>query len=310
MNIERQLRADYQLGEITEITDMSTSANCYLVVTDNGSFVFKHAGRLDFVQAYEKAAQALRKQGMIAARVFRTTVGSLLTEQGFSLAEYIPGDTPESFTEGEFREAVLYIGRLNRALSDVPFSAAELLSVNVWDKVKSTEFLCDNINYVLAKCEFNPYDRQLLSDAGKLLVKNRDVLQGNPKQLIHTDLGPGNIIFANSKVTAMIDFTPEYENELYSLAQFLFWTCLWKGSVAIATQKIRLAINTYYAVDNQQDAGGAQYLFVYLLKACLFRTFGPILDMLEQGKLDTSRLAGRLQAIKTLFEIKDRIWRE
>ncbi len=310
MNIEQQLRSDYLLGEITEIRDMSTSANCYLIVTDSGSFVFKHAGRLDFVRAYEKAALELRKQGLLAARLCRTKEGSLLTEQGFSLAEYIPGAAPESFTDSEFREAVLYIRRFNRALRGVPFGSAELQSINVWDKVKSTDFLCDNITNVLASCDFNPCDRQLLSDAGRLLVENRNFLQGNRRQLIHTDLGPGNIIFANGKVKAIIDFTPEYENELYSLAQFLFWTCLWNCDAPTAVQKIGSAIEAYCEADNQPDAGCAKHLFIYLLKACLFRTFGPVLNMLEQGKVDTNRVASRVQAIKTLFEIEVIVWNQ
>jgi len=309
MNIEQQLRTDYQLGEIAEIRDISTSANCYLIVTDDGSFVFKHAGRLDFVQAYEKAAQALRAQGLIAARLCRTKVGSFLTEQGFSLTEYIAGDTPESFTDSQFREAVLYISRFNRALRGVPFGATELLAVNVWDKVKSTDFLCDNINNVLDGCEFSPHDRQFLSDAGKLLVENRNFLQSSRKQLIHTDLGPGNIVFSDGRVRTIIDFTPEYENELYSLAQFLFWTCLWKGEASTAANKVLLAINAYDEADHQQDVGCAEHLFIYLLKACLFRTFGPVLNMLEQGRCDASRVASRVQAMKTLFQINDRIWR-
>lgn len=307
MSIERQLRADFELGMITEIRNMSTSNSCYLVVTDDGSFVFKQAGRLDFVKAYDKAVQVLHAQGFIAARLLRTRQGSLATDQGFSLAQYIAGDTPESFDDNQFHAAVQYIGRYNSALRAVPFTADELQSINIWDQAKSTGFLCENIETLLARCNFQRHDREILSDAGKLLVENRSYLEGKAKQLIHTDLGPGNLVFSRGQVKAIIDFTPEYENELYSLAQFLFWTCLWKGDEEVVVQKLRSALSAYYEKDREQSAGVYEELFVYLLKACLFRTFGPILNMLEQGRCDTGRVASRIQAVRILFEVKERL---
>jgi hypothetical protein len=126
-----------------------------------------------------------------------------------------------------------------------------------------------------------------------LLADSLDLLNHLPKQLIHSDLGPGNIIFAGGEVKSIIDFTPAYEHEFYSVAQFLYWTCLWDFERDRSYRRIKFALDA-----------GKDVLFAYLVKACMFRFLGPALNMQRSGTFEPARLARRLSALDHLFAIR------
>ncbi len=98
-----------------------------------------------------------------------------------------------------------------------------------------------------------------------------------------------------------IDFTPDHEHELYSLAQFLYWTRFYPDADA-SLGGIQSALLVYY-----QDAAAAEanleLLLLYLLKASLFRVVGPLLQMQESGAINSQRLNKRLVALRTTLSL-------
>ena len=113
------------------------------------------------------------------------------------------------------------------------------------------------------------------------------------------------MVFADNQVQSIIDFTPEYEHELYSLAQFLYWTCLWKAKDTSAS-KISSALEIYIGSQAQAEPQLPLFL-VYLAKACLFRTMGPMLNMLENGAFDAKKVSSRLAAIEAYLDLRGKL---
>ena len=113
-----------------------------------------------------------------------------------------------------------------------------------------------------------------------------DIFSEAPKQLIHSDPGPDNILFNGDSVYSIIDFTPEYENEIYSLCQFCYWNFYWRGAEIRSDNWL----NLYW---QRETSTAEKRLFqLYMVKAALFRVAGPLMagntnleqrfDILEQ----------------------------
>ncbi|CAH8772637.1 hypothetical protein [Paenibacillus dendritiformis] len=132
-----------------------------------------------------------------------------------------------------------------------------------------------------------------------------DDFNRNPKQLIHSDVGPGNVVFCGNSIQAIIDFTPEYENELYALSQFLYWTFLWEFSGTASLDRIRSTLKVYCNVEVPQEF--SEGLFPYLVKACMVRLMGSMLNDAQTGVFRSSKIRKRMRALETLFDIRQKV---
>lgn len=306
MSIQDILKNEFDVCEILELRDMSKSNPCYHIVTTGTSFVFKQVDRLDFLKVYHKVQNVFNNKGLVQGKLIPTKEHELMSRTGFSLIEYVPGEALEKYNDEQFWSIIKYLYKYNQILREVPFKATELEEVNNWDKLKSVEFMCHKVEEILNQFELEEKTQFLLRSAKKALSDHTDYFNRNNKQLIHSDLGPGNIVFCDkNKIQTIIDFTPEYENELYALSQFLYWTCLWEFSESTSLNRIRSTLKVYFNNDVQQEI--SEGLFPYLLKACLFRIMGPILNDTQIGVLNMSKIQKRMKALEKLFEIRQEI---
>lgn len=279
------------------------SADCYLVCTVSGSYVLKQTGRADFLQVINRMAQTMNEQGYRQARVIRTKSGCLLTAEGYALLEFIPGEVPDTLSDAQSGAVLQYLGGFNRALSTVAVASNELQNGSVWDKAKSLDFLCQELASSEGLKALDAAGASLLLRANAALCQQAARLERVPKQLVHSDLGPGNIVFQGPDVYSIIDFTPEYEHPLYSLAQFLYWTRFHpQGNTTSAG--LRSALTIYYHGDEKLAGQDLNLLLLYLLKASLFRVVGPLLQMQEAGTVNPQRLHKRLAVLRTVLELQ------
>jgi Ser/Thr protein kinase RdoA (MazF antagonist) len=216
MDIQESLRKKYEIGQIVEVHEMSKSNRCYLIVTEQSSYVYKNVDRLDFINVYHKVHTVLNKSGFIQAKVIPTKNHELMSADGYSLFEYISGDALEKYDDEQFKTVVKFLNGYNEILRQVPFEPDDIKQVNIWDKVKSVEFMCDSIESIIDQCLLDSKVQFLLRNSRNILLDNVNYFNNVQKQLIHSDLGPGNIVFKDNKIKSIIDFTPEYEHELYS----------------------------------------------------------------------------------------------
>ncbi|MGE5560779.1 MAG: phosphotransferase enzyme family protein [Chloroflexota bacterium] len=299
MDIAAVLRDDYNLEPVTEVVDMSARSGCYRVTIGDRRYVLKQVGRPDFASVYDKVQRALNEQELVQARVIPTRDGQVMRPDGYWLLEYIAGEAPVTYDDAQFVQVLSYLRRYNQALRAVPFVPAELSRVNIWDLVKSTDFLRQSAATIAERSDVAGWQRSLLNTATGVLADNSALLERAPKQLIHADVGPGNVIFAAGRVRAIIDFTPDFEHELYSLAHFLYWTCLF-GAQQPPQGRFEAALDTYSG--RPPSAGDQQLMFVYLVKACLLRIMGPALSLIETNTFSVARIERRLAALASLLE--------
>ena len=121
-----------------------------------------------------------------------------------------------------------------------------------------------------------------------------------PAQLVHGDVGPGNIIFSGDRVVTIIDFTPHEATEVYALCQFFYWNFLWDADVGAAIDKIR-SYTTFYSQCICNEVISDSALHAALVMAAGHRLLGPVYAM-HSGTAEYVAAA-----IATRAELLDRV---
>jgi len=183
------------------------SGNTYLISTDNKKYIAKMHERVDFLRIYEKSSQALIRNGFRMSRIIKTKSNDSCTDDGVALYEFIDGDCLRVLNWTQTRNAIRYVKKFNEVLRTVSFSSEEIENKNAWDFAKSIDFLS---GYFMNKYRplITDVCRIELITAINILLTNKDKLDNQPRQLIHSDLGADNFVFCGNEVESIIDFTP------------------------------------------------------------------------------------------------------
>ena len=230
---------------------------------------------MDVVTIYNKVESVLTEKGYILSKIIKTNADELLTQESVVLYTFIFGEIYKNLTKRQTENAIKYIKKFNTGLSDIIFDPQEIKDLDVWDKAKSLDFLINHFVYTYFPLEDE--NIMLIKKAIQTLTNNKKILSEASKQLIHADLGPDNFIFKNDEVYSVIDFTPEYENELYSLCQFCYWNYYWVSTEDKEDERLMDdLLKTYYdrkALDTEKE-----FFKILMIKASLFRIAGPLMN--------------------------------
>lgn len=289
MELLAVLTENYTIGKIDciEPTEYG-SGNSFFVFTAGPKYVAKLNERPDFISIYDKVQHRLNPIGLRQSRIIRTKDDQISTSDGVVLYEFINGSSHKNLTETQVRNALKYLRQYNLQLENVPFNPGELLRLNHWDKARSLDFLTGELPAIIKSASIEADAKSTMLNASRLLAGNKELLLVN-RQLVHADLGPDNFLFAEDEVSAIIDFTPDYQHELYSLAQFIYWNCLWPGK-GLDNQEI---LDIYF--DGNVDELNKSILNLTLVQASLFRVIGPLLDQSDR------QIEKRLLILKTVL---------
>ncbi|QOR34380.1 phosphotransferase [Clostridium sp. 'deep sea'] len=295
------LKDEYNVQNITSITKPNTgSGNTLLIATVSGKYVLKKNERDDYVAVYNKAQKHLTKKGFRQSKIVLTKDKKLKTANNYVLYEMIAGQTITDFNNKQLKNALQYLKHYNIALKSLDFCESEIKQVNNWDLAKSLNYMLNifrkELNFYLNKQE----TQDILISALDYLAFHKQLLANSQKQLIHSDLGIDNFLFNEDEVVSIIDFTPEYEHEYYSLCQFYYWNFLYKEN-DYNHDSVNKVLFLYL---NSQIKNQNKLLFnVLLLKACLFRVIGPLLN--SKNEEPSAGLNKRIKLIdKVLQKIK------
>jgi Ser/Thr protein kinase RdoA (MazF antagonist) len=195
-----------------------------------------------------------------------------------------------TFNEIEETRVLNYLRIYNNYLKEVPFDQSELLMSNSWDNANNLDYLIGKFVNDLLNINIGINYKEIINDAVSLLQNNYNLLI-DYRQLIHSDLGPDNIIVDdNHQVVSVIDFCPCYHNELYSLSNFLYWNFFCNNHF-LTKEKIKSFLNNYYS----REAYEIEIIKFELLiiQTCLFRIAGPLMYSKEY-----SRIEKRFQILK------------
>jgi Ser/Thr protein kinase RdoA (MazF antagonist) len=292
------IKNNYDLANIIKIHKTMNGTNAYFIETKQEKYIAKMNERMDFIHIYEKVQNTLKQMNLLQSSIIKTNQGGIMTSEGVVLYEFIDGDNYNTLSKSQSESAVKYSRIYNKALKLVPFKNEELLMKNHWDKARSIDFMVNEFPDFLSKIELEIKDKNNIYDVINLLSKNITWMEKQDKQLIHSDLGADNFIFKGVKVISIIDFTPDYNHELYSLCQFIYWNYLWHASSISKAE-----INNYlrmYNLDSDIDIEKDMFRLL-LLKAALYRIVGPLIDIDNRNIKDYSGLKKRFYILNELI---------
>jgi homoserine kinase type II len=181
------------------------------ITTERGVFLGRPAGPAD-PALYEQVAHALSHAGIRQAMPLRTTAGSPVSESGLVVHEFLPGTAYPSPSPAQTLATMRHIGAYHAALRTVPFSpGAETL----WTRVTAPGYLLAELPGLrLGDAVEAALDR---------LAAALPMISALPRQLVHGDIGPDNVLMDGDDVVAIIDFTPHHQPVLFAVASAIYW---------------------------------------------------------------------------------------
>ncbi len=305
MSLKETLVKNYNIGPIIEIKRTENgSGNTYFIECEQGKYIAKTNERIDFVNIYHKVQHELNENHILQSKIIRTNDDMVMTKEGLVLYEFLEGDNLKELNEKQLINAIKHMKKYNEALRKVPCTEDEIEFKNHWDSARSIDFMINEFPSSLAEASIDIKNKQNVYKAIEILSTNKEKITQQENQLIHVDLGPDNFMFKDNQVVSIIDFTPEYNHELYSLSQFIYWNYLWDNQ-HIHKEQINNYLRIYDINYNQKDDMETFYLL--LIRAALYRIIGPVMEMVKRNAEDYTRLKKRFRILGELlknFDIK------
>lgn len=274
---------EFRLGPVLRLeSNAQGNARTYRLQTPQGVFFIKPVRQQpeEWLAIYRVAERLLNEQGVRQARLMLTPDGSPVSARGYSVLEFLPGEAVRAPNERQFAAHVIHLAAYNRALRLVPMDPAMIARLtqplDLWRKAASLEYMLDRSRLDPAALGLSEQVAQTARAATHLLSAWRPRLERLPRQLIHSDIGPGNVLYDDDRVVAIVDFTPGYEPPAYSLCISLFWHCVFDQPDDIALARITAAVGIYSrhgAVPAEEHA----CLFALMVRATAYRLFARLL---------------------------------
>lgn len=301
MELKSILENNYRLGSIKSIMKTEKgSGDTYLVKTVNQKYIAKVNVRQDFINIYNDVQKLLRQIGFVVSGIMPTADGDICTKCGLVLYEFLDGQSYSNLTYIQMKNALDYLRDYNKALVGVSSTPENILMLNHWDQARSLAFIVEEFPAILSTVQLSDDGNAVIQKAVNILSVNRSFLHHQTEQLIHADLGPDNIMFTDNDVLSIIDFTPEYNHHLYSIAQFVYWNIFWHGS-KITHMELNEVLSIYLA--RSASSFEIKLFSILLVRSAIFRIAGPLLDKLHNGVTNYNSLKKRLHILRKTIEL-------
>lgn len=296
------ISSNYNISNIISLHEPKQGSNdTYIIVTDNNKYVLKKNQREDFLKIQNLINKNLSCKEVKINKIIPTSNNKLITKEKYALYEYLGGNVYNLLTDEQIDKAIEYIAIFNRCLKSIKLDDIKLLYLNVWDKARSIEYITntfiDEVSLVRLPLEYFVRLKEIVL----FLNNNSSQLSLLDKQLIHSDLGPGNILYdEDDQVVGIIDFTPDIDSEFYSFSQFLYWNYLWNNSKINYTDLKKL-FERYSFYSRNQISNELNMLL--LIKASISRLIGKLLYQIEIDNLNHKSINKRINIVNHLMEI-------
>ncbi len=220
-----QIAAEFALGEPLAATPLAGGhPDVTRLTTRSGTYVVKPAARDAVAELYEQAARVLRTAAIRQARPLRSTAGSLVSKSGHTVQEFLPGRICLRPTSAQTTATMRHVGAYHAALEQVPVPAELLAADTVWDRVASAEYLVEAVPDLLRSHEL-PGDggHRAVTTLLGYVMQGLPQMHDLPRQIVHGDIGPDNVLMDGDDVIAIIDFTPFFHPVLFAVATAVYW---------------------------------------------------------------------------------------
>ncbi len=300
MDIKKIIDKHYQIGLIKDThKTVYGSGNTFVVVTDEGRYIAKLQNKVYEIALYDRVQNSLQMGSIKHPKIIHTVYGNLISPEGLVLFEYINGKTHRFFNGSLENKAIEAIYEYNQHLKMVSYNISEFSIDNDWDRIKYLNYICEESVKRIIELQIDASQKDILLECIDILSREMSQIQRLEKQIIHSDLGADNFIVENNEIKAIIDFTPDINNELYSVAQFVYWNYLWRTD-----QPKRSSINKYleqYYKNNKRKCNYHDF-HLLLLNASVYRILGPMFQISESEEKDYSVLIKRFDIASWIKE--------
>jgi Ser/Thr protein kinase RdoA (MazF antagonist) len=293
-----QIVAEYDLGELTAVEPLpaGTSRACK-VVTTRGSFVLKPCYRAADVEAQARVAGLLTARGIRQAAIPVTRAGLVVARSGWFLQEFLPGSVTFTPNRLQASAAMRHAGAYHLALGALPVRYQPDAG-SLWSRVAEPDFLIETLPGLLDRY-------QLASDATRTalarLERARAGLAALPRQLVHGDIGPDNVLMDGDAVVSLIDFTPHLRSVLFAAASALYWYHVY-GAARVHPADLRTSMAELGSARPWTNAELAVWPAALVLEA--LRRLATPLEIARQASAGPGPLAaGRLAAVDSVVQI-------
>ena len=237
--------AQFGLGEVVSVGRPTYGGpEVRLVTTEAGSFVLKHFDSPWHAELCDVVADHLNARGVRQARLFRTVDGRVVTRDGYSVQERLPGEVFMSPSPEQHHAVFAYLARHDSALADLAVPAELGTADTVWTRTASAEYLLANLFDLLGRHQGATLQPGPIADALAALAEALPTIASLPAQLVHGDVGSDNVLLDGSNV-AVVDFTPYHQPALFALGTALYWYFVHGKPDGIDLAGIRSALGSY-----------------------------------------------------------------
>jgi Ser/Thr protein kinase RdoA (MazF antagonist) len=283
------------------------SAGAFRVRSARGDFAIKDGGDERVLRLYQQVAQTLNAQGVRQARLYESIAGQLTASSGHAVFEFLPGTWAWQPTATQSAAFMRYFAAYQRALRAVPIPLFVTEVRTPWQQADSLDYLLHDLPGLLATIHVSPLFARTADRVLAFLAEHRPILDAQPKQLVHGDVGPGNILYAHDGGTALIDFTPYRESALYALDVSFYWHYVYANHGRPDVTRIRDDLRAYAAVHPWTDEAKRAF-YPALVKAAARILFVPILLALATGqRVDDSGSDSRATAINNIMACRNEL---
>lgn len=188
------------------------------VTTSTGTYLLKPAWRRADI-ALLADLPALGAYGVRQPEVIRTGSGQLVTPNGYFLQEFLAGQPELEPSAAQVRAVMRALGSLHVALGRLTVSY-EPDQDSVFVKVTDPGFLIAELPGLL---QHYGLATGPAGTAIACLAEHQAALGALPRQLVHSDIGPDNVLLDGDQVVAIIDFAPHVQPVLFAASSALYW---------------------------------------------------------------------------------------
>jgi Ser/Thr protein kinase RdoA (MazF antagonist) len=285
------IAAEYGLGALVGIEPLAGGrAAVARLTTSTGAFVVKPGGQEWEAVLQERAAAALTRAGLRQARLVRTRQGTFVGLGGCTVQEFMPGATSLRAAPGQVSALMRYLPAYLDALAQVPAPPRLRASDTIWTRVASAEHLVAELPGLVRRAGAPKDSCALVAAAIALLEPSLPAMAALPRQLVHGDIGPDNVLMEGDQVVAIVDFTPLEEPAMFAVATAAYWYQV-HGHEVLDTRGIRASLMAAEPVRGW-TATDRQVWPAMLMREALRRLATPLAIAKEAG----ARQAGAKEA--------------
>jgi Ser/Thr protein kinase RdoA (MazF antagonist) len=311
-NLLRDIVTEFNLGNYADYKLLDERmASKFKLRTSKGLFFLKQSKDERGLALYKTVEEHLNATEVRQARLYSKPNGELISSNGYAVFESLSGQISSEINDRQLESLMTYLVRYNEALRSIRVPESVTDNSSPWKKADSLDYILTQFPGQVATIPLSDDVRTTIKKVLNILERGKESLEKVSKQLIHEDIGPGNIVYSVDEVVSIIDFTPSFGAEIYSLCHFFYWQFLCFNNSKLDHQGIKRALSLYMQRSQLQEID-LNLFYLLFVNAAAFRLFGPILSSIEGARLYSEKsLEKRATLLRLVMEdqiIKSSQW--